>query len=62
MYDNSPLGNVFNERVPMGVANSPDIFHQKMNDLFHGFELICAYIDGHLVLTKGYWTDHVHKL
>ena len=25
------------KRLPMGVANSPDIFQQKMNDLFHGF-------------------------
>ena len=23
--------------LTMGVANSPDIFQQKMNDLFHGF-------------------------
>ena len=25
------------KRIPMGVANSPYIFQQKMNDLFHGF-------------------------
>ena len=35
--------------LPMEVANSPDIFQQKMNDLFHGFEFICAYIDDLLV-------------
>ena len=45
----------------MGVANSPDIFQQKMNYLFHGFEFTRAYIDVILVLTKVYWTDHVHK-
>ena len=28
--------------IPMGVANSPDIFQQKMNDLSNGFEFICA--------------------
>ena len=33
-----------------------------MNDLFHGFEFICAYIDYLLVLTKGYWMDHVQNL
>ena len=33
-----------------------------MNDLFHGFEFICAYIDDLLILTEGYWTDHVKKL
>ena len=33
-----------------------------MNDLFHGYKFICAYIYDFLVLTEGYWTDHVHKL
>ena len=46
----------------MRVSNSPDIFQQKMNDLFHGFEFIRAYIDNLLILTKGYWTDHVQNL
>ena len=48
--------------LPMGVANLPDIFQQKMNDLFHGFEFIPTYIDDLLILTKGYWTDHVKAL
>ena len=30
------------KRVTMGITNSPEIFQRKMNDLFHGFELICA--------------------
>ena len=50
------------KRLPMGVANSPDIFQQKMNDLFHGFEFIRAYIEDVLILTKVDWTDHVHNL
>ena len=33
-----------------------------MNDLFHGFEFIHAYIDDILILTNGYYIDHVHKL
>ena len=33
-----------------------------MNDLFHGFEFICAYIDNPLVLTKLDWIYHVQKL
>ena len=33
-----------------------------MNDLFHGFLFIHAYIDGLLILTKGDCTDHVQKL
>ena len=33
-----------------------------MDDLFHGFEFICEYIDEILILPKGYWTDHSHNL
>ena len=40
------------KRLIMGVANSPDIFQQKMNYLFYVFELICAYIYDVLILTK----------
>ena len=32
-----------------------------MNDLFHGFKFIRAYIDNLLILTKGNWTYHVQK-
>ena len=46
----------------MGVANSQDIFQQKMNYLFRGFEFICAYIDELLILTQGDWKDHVHNM
>ena len=48
--------------LPMRITNSTDIFQHKMNDLFHGFEFIRAYMDNLLVLTKGYWINHVHKL
>ena len=33
-----------------------------MNDLFHKFKFIRAYIDERLILTKGYWTYNVQKL
>ena len=46
----------------MLVFKSPEIFQQNMNDLFHGFEFIHAYIDNILILTKGDWSDHVHNL
>ena len=46
----------------MGVANSTDIFQHKMNELFHGFEFIRAYIDYLLIITKRDWTDHVQAL
>ena len=57
-----PWGKYWHKRLPMGVGNSPYIFQQKMNDLFHGFEFIRAYIEDVLILTKGDWTDHVQKL
>ena len=48
--------------LPMVDYNSPDIFQQKMNGLFHGFVFIRAYIDILFVLTKGDWKYHVQKL
>ena len=50
------------KRLPMGVANSPYIFQQKTNDLFHGFYFIHEYIDDLLILTKVDWTYHIKKL
>ena len=47
-----PWVNYCYKHQTMGVANSQDIFQQKMNDLFRGFEFIRAYIHDILVLTK----------
>ena len=58
---NIHLGKYHCKRLPIGVSKSLDIFQQKMNDLFHGFEFIHAYIDGILELKKGDWIDHVQK-
>ena len=46
------MGKYCYKRLTMGITNYPDIFQQNMNDLFHGFEFICAYIYDLLVLTK----------
>ena len=62
MYDYSSVGKYRYKRLPMGVANSPEIFQQNMNDLFHVFGFIRSYIYDILILTKGYWTDHTQKL
>ena len=32
-----PKGKYRYKRLPMGVSNSPCIFQQKINDLFHEF-------------------------
>ena len=57
-----PWGKYRHKCLPMGVANLPNILQQKMNDICHEFEFIRAYIDELLVLTKGDWKYHVHKL
>ena len=62
MYNYSPVRKYWYKRLPMGVANPPNILQQKMNDLFHGFEFIHACIDELLILTKGDWTYHAQKL
>ena len=55
-------GKYWYKRLPMVISNSPEIFQQEINDLFNGFVFICLYIYDLLVLTKRYWTDHVHRL
>ena len=57
-----PWGKYQHKHLPIGIANSPEIFQKKMNNLFHRFEFIRAHIDNLLILTKGYWTDHKQKL
>ena len=55
-------GKYWYKRLPMGVANSPDILQQIMNYLFYGFEFICAYIDDLFILEKIDWTDHAARV
>ena len=50
------------KRLPMVIADYPDIFQQNIIDLFHVFEFIRACIDNFLILTKVYWKNHVYKL
>ncbi|MGA1256817.1 MAG: pol polyprotein, partial [Candidatus Nanopelagicaceae bacterium] len=57
-----PFGKFEYQRIPMGLCNSPDIFQEKMNELFEGFEFVRAYIDDVLCLTKGDFDDHLEKL
>ena len=61
MYDNYPLDKISLQNIPMRIANYPEIFQKNMNDLFHGFKFICAYIDEILTFKK-YWTYHLKNL
>ena len=46
----------------MGLCNSPDIFQEKMSELFVGLDIVRVYIDDLLHVTKGYWTEHIYIL
>ena len=46
----------------MGLCNSPDIFQEKMNELFAGFNYVRAYIDDLLIITKGSFEEHLKQL
>ena len=45
----------------MGVSNFPEIFQDKMNEMFCGFKFIWSYINELLIITKGDWLDHFEK-
>ena len=57
-----PWGKYEYLRLPIGLANSPDIFHEKMSTLMEGFEFVRTYLDDCLVLTNDTWEDHLAKL
>jgi len=57
-----PFGKFEYQRLPQGICNGPDIFQEKIYELFDGMEYIRAYIDDLLVLTKGNYEDHLDKL
>ena len=57
-----PFGKFKYQRIPMGLCNSPDIFQEKMNQLFDGLDFVRAYINDLLCITKGDYQDHLDKL
>ena len=56
-----PLGKYQYKHLPMEVSNSPVIFQEKMNEMFHGFEFIQMYTNNLLIITKGDWPNHLQK-
>ena len=57
-----PWGKYEYQKLPMGVCNSPDIFQEKISELFEGFDNVRAYIDDILVINKGDFADHLQAL
>ena len=40
------------QKLPMGLCNIPDIFQQKMNELFNGLDYVGTYIDHLLIISN----------
>jgi hypothetical protein len=57
-----PWGKYSYLRLPMGIANSPDIFQGKVNQLMDGRDYVQAYLDNILIVTKNTYEDHQSKL
>ena len=62
MYHCTSMGKYEYCRLPMGLCNSPDIFQEKVNNIFSDLEYVRAYIDDILCLTKGDFKDRLDKL
>ena len=50
------------QRLPVGLCNGPDIFQEKMSELFDGLDFVQTHINDLLALTKGTFEDHLEKL
>ena len=46
----------------MQLCYSPDIFQEKMNELFNGLKYVRTYIDGLLIISNESFEDHINKL
>ena len=57
-----PWGKYKYRKLPIGLCNSPDIFQEKMNKLFEGFEYVQAYIDNLMIMNNGSFKDHLRDL
>ena len=46
----------------MGLCNSPDMFQEKINELFSGLDYVRTYIDKLLILSNTILEDHIKKI
>ena len=58
----TPFGKYEYLRLPMGVSVAPDIFQEKICDLFHDLEHVRAFIDDLLVVSHGTYEEHIAEL
>ena len=58
----TPFGKYEYNRLPMGVSIAPDIFQDRICQLFDDIECVRKFIDDLLVVTKGSFEDHLSQL
>ncbi len=58
----TPFGKYEYNRLPMGVSVAPDIFQERICQLFDEIESVRAFIDDLLVVTHGDFQDHIDQL
>ncbi len=57
-----PWGKYQYKRLPMGMANAPDIFQKVMTDVLGDLDFVLIYIDDILITSDGTYEDHMEKL
>ena len=57
-----PWGKYEYQELPMGLCNSPDVFQEKMNEVFNDTEYVRTYIDYFLIISNKSCEDHINKL
>ena len=62
MHYLTPMGKLQVTKLPMGVSNSPYIFQKNISELLWGLNMVCAYIEEVLVLTKDEFVDHLKDI
>ena len=58
----TPFGKYEYNRLPMGVSIAPDIFQDRICQLFEDIESVRAYIDDLLIVTHGSFEEHIQEL
>ena len=57
-----PWGKYKYQHHPMGLCNSPDIFQERMFELFSDLEFVQAYINDLLVMSCSTFEEHLEHL
>ena len=55
-------GKYVYQQIPMSLCNIPNIFQEKMSELFIGLDTVRVYIDELLHVTKGSLIEHLTVL